>query len=1011
MAKLLNNLNDEQRDAVTYVNGPLLIIAGAGTGKTKVITTKIAWLIEQKRAKPDDILALTFTDKSAQEMEERVDTLLPYGVFDMWISTFHRFCDRALQQHAIDIGLSNDYRLINTTESWLLLKKNLNLLNLNYYRPKGNPTQFIHALLKLFSRLKDENISPEEYHSYAEGLIANHDSTMGDDSSNIEIRRIKETADAYFQYQQLLLDNNFLDFGDLIFYMNKLFVQRPNILKVYQDHFKYILIDEFQDTNLAQYSVIKLLCNEKNMVTVVGDDDQAIYKFRGASVSNILNFKKDFPDSREIVLTKNYRSTQEILDTTYSFIQNNNPDRLEYQLNNPDEYYKQYGALVEKINKKLIATRTDSGNVSLISAADEEEEVAKVIAAIMGLLEKPDTNFNDIALLVRANKTAGAYAKALEAAHIPFIRIAHSGLYRQELIADLIAYSRILFDRADAPSLARVLMSPLCPIETEELLYLTHFAKQKSLPFYEMLSTIRAVPKITEKTAQAIEHLISLMREHTREAFTRSAAEMIIKIITDLKIREYLIDIEQKEPQRGRETIECIKQLIQKAGSFYRMYEDKSLQGFIAHIDLEREAGDSGELEINLQEQGPEAVKVMTIHASKGLEFNYVFIPQLVEGRFPSVNRNDPIELPYELLQTREILPEGNAHIQEERRLLYVGLTRAKKGVFLSAASSYGGKRLKKPSQFLFETGLINKHTSFAKATVSTAEFFNQTSNPRVPKSNTEKSSYPLPQEFTYSKIAAFNTCPLQYKYQFVLCIPHDKGNHRSSFGRTMHNTLFALFKRIKERSQTAQESLFTVNTGEHATNTNPNIALDEIYDIYKNQWIDEWYESQEEKKQYRRAGEKILKEFYERHKDAWPIPWYLEKGFKTTFEGVTIKGRIDRIDKVGDNNGIPLVEIIDYKTGKYKEKLRKDDKIQLLIYQIAMEDKGLKPVNLHYYYLHEDTQESTSFLGNPKEIEKTKSELVETVEKIKRSDFPANPSEFNCKNCDFKNICPFSVV
>src|SRR3990167_6883721 len=645
MSDLLKNLNDEQKNAVTHIKEPLLIIAGAGTGKTTVITNKIAYLIEQKLAKPSEILALTFTDKASEEMAERVDKLLPYGVFDMWISTFHSFCDRILGENGLDIGLPTDYRLMNTTESWLLMKKNLYTLSLEYYRPKGNPTQCIHALLKLFSRLKDENITPEEYHAYAEGLIANQDTTMGDESSKLEMRRIKETADAYFQYEQLLLDNNFLDFGDLIFYVNKLFVQRPNIREKYHKQFKYILIDEFQDTNLAQYNLIKLL-RADNMITVVGDDDQAIYKFRGASVSNILNFKNDFPDSREIVLTKNYRSTQEILDTAYNFIQNNNPDRLEYQLNNPDEYYKQYNALVEKINKKLIATRTDSGNVSLISAADEEEEVAKVIAVIMGLLEKPDTNFNDIALLVRANKTAGAYAKALEAAHIPFIRIANSGLYRQELIADLIAYSRILFDRADAPSLARVLMSPLCPIETEELLYLTHFAKQKSLLFYEMLSTIRAVPKITEKTAQAIEHLISLMREHTREAFTRSAAEMIIKIITDLKIREYLIDIEQKEPQRGRETIECIKQLIQKAGSFYRMYEDKSLQGFIAHIDLEREAGDSGELEINLQEQGPEAVKVMTIHASKGLEFSYVFIPQLVIGRFPSIGRSDLIELP-----------------------------------------------------------------------------------------------------------------------------------------------------------------------------------------------------------------------------------------------------------------------------------------------------------------------------------------------------------------------------
>ncbi|MBI4359732.1 MAG: ATP-dependent helicase, partial [Candidatus Jacksonbacteria bacterium] len=762
--------------------------------------------------------------------------------------------------------------------------------------------------------------------------------------------------------------------------------------------------------NLAQYNLIKLL-RANNMITVVGDDDQAIYKFRGASVSNILNFKNDFPDSSEIVLTKNYRSTQEILNTAYHFIQNNNPDRLEYQLNNPDEYYKQHGALVEKINKKLIATREDSGAVELITARTEAEEVRKVVTAISELLQKPSITYNDIALLVRANKTAESYTEALEAAHIPYIRIANTGLYKQELVADIIAYGRILFDRADAPSLVRVLISPLCAIKTEELLNLTQLAEKKSATFYELLTAIRTLPKISEKTAQTIEHLISLIREHATAAHTLSATELLIKIIADLNVREYLIRLEQENPQKGRETIEYVRQFIEKAGNFGVLYEDKSLQGFINHIDVEREAGDSGRLEENTQEQGPEAVKVMTIHASKGLEFSYVFIPQLVLGRFPSIGRGDLIELPNELLQTREILPEGDAHMQEERRLLYVGLTRAKDGVFLSAAGSYGGKRLKKPSQFLFETGLLKDKNAvtFTESATAVPEFLIQSALPSETKPSGEKFSYPVPQKFSYSQIAAFNTCPLQYKYQFVLRIPQDKGNYRFSFGRTMHNTLLELFKHVKARAQSEQVSLF--GAAASTESANQTISLEEIYDIYKNQWVDEWYEKKEQKEQYYKAGKVILKEFYERHKDAWPNPWYLEKNFTVTFEGITLKGRIDRIDKIGDNNDVPLVEIVDYKTGKYKEKLLKDDKIQLLIYQIALEDQGLKPVNLRYYYLHEDKQGSASFLGKPEEIAKIKNEIVETVEKIKRSDFPASPSVFNCTNCDFKNICPFSAV
>jgi len=292
----LGRLNKEQKQAVTHQDGPLLIVAGAGTGKTTVITERIAWLIEEELAKPEEILALTFTDKAAGEMEERVDKALPYGYTDLWVMTFHAFSERILHTHALDIGVPNDFRLLTQTEQWLLVRANLEKFNLDYYRPLGNPTKFIHALVKHFSRCKDEEIWPEDYLKYTENLRVNldgmeasggkakgkrqkaKDAKEGTEKDNgqkeerkdeSEIKRLEEVANAYHIYQQLLLDNNTLDFGDLINYTLKLFRTRLKILKKYQEQFKYILVDEFQDTNFSQYELVKLLAGEK--VPVYGD--------------------------------------------------------------------------------------------------------------------------------------------------------------------------------------------------------------------------------------------------------------------------------------------------------------------------------------------------------------------------------------------------------------------------------------------------------------------------------------------------------------------------------------------------------------------------------------------------------------------------------------------------------------------------------------------------------------------------------------------------------------------
>ena len=342
MSDILKDLNQEQRQAVTITEGPLLIIAGAGTGKTTVIARRIAYIIEKKLAKPKDILALTFTDKAAQEMEERVDILVPYGFIDTHISTFHAFGDQGLRDHALEIGLSPDFRILTRPEQILFFQQNLFAFDLKYFRPLSNPYKFIDVILTLISRAKDEDVTPDEFLQYAKRLTTK----AKDKEEKTEAGKYLELAQAFAKYEDLKTQAGLLDFGDQVVKTLDLLRNRPKILSGYQDKFKYILVDEYQDTNYAQNELVKLLAKKHKNICVVGDDDQAIYKFRGAAISNILEFKKTYPRAKQVVLTQNFRSTQAILDSAYKLISHNNPDRLEIR---------------NKITKKLKSVKDKRG--------------------------------------------------------------------------------------------------------------------------------------------------------------------------------------------------------------------------------------------------------------------------------------------------------------------------------------------------------------------------------------------------------------------------------------------------------------------------------------------------------------------------------------------------------------------------------------------------------------------------------------------------------------------------
>jgi DNA helicase-2/ATP-dependent DNA helicase PcrA len=369
---LFEGLNEAQASAVMHKDGPLMIVAGAGTGKTTVLTRRYAHLLSQEGISSENILALTFTEKSATEMEDRVLKLLETGTYDFWISTFHGFCQRILEAHALEIGLPNKFRLLTSTDAWLLLKRRMMELPLDHYRPLGNPVKFLRALLQHFSRAKDEDVTPEMYLEFAQNTVLDGDSEF----ITGERKRLQELADVYFAYRKILREEGSLDMNDLIMETLRLFRERPAVLEKYRKQFKYIMVDEFQDTNWAQYEMLKLLCGKERNMTVVGDDDQAIYKFRGASLANILQFRDDFPEAKTVALVENYRSHKEILDVAYRFIKKNDPNRLEVRLADTG------------LSKELKAMRGEGGSVEVIWKKTVEDETEAVAAEIKGSKKK-----------------------------------------------------------------------------------------------------------------------------------------------------------------------------------------------------------------------------------------------------------------------------------------------------------------------------------------------------------------------------------------------------------------------------------------------------------------------------------------------------------------------------------------------------------------------------------------------------------------------------------------------
>ncbi len=979
-SKVLEGLNKQQELAVTHKDGPLLIIAGAGTGKTSVITRRIAWLVEQGMATTDQILALTFTDKAATEMIDRVDQIMPLGYSEISISTFHAFAQSVLKQHALDIGLPSDYKVLNDTQAWMLIQNHLNDFELEYYRPMGNPNKFIHALLDHFDKAKREGVTPEVYLKYAQDLQLATDSTVKSKRKKkveepvvdpAEIQRLTELTNAYHKYQKLILDQGYLDYNDLINYTLQLFKTRPKILNQYREQYKYILVDEFQDTDLAQYELVKLLASPLNNVTVVGDDDQSIYKFRGASISNILKFEDDYPGSVKVTLVDNYRSGQAILDFAYDFIQQNNPERLETKL---------------KISKKLLSHKDEAGLINVIHSETVHDEAVAIADRICSLMEKENFTYNDFAILVRANDHADPILAELTKRTIPYTYVANRGLYKKPFILDLLAYLKLLDNYHESESLFRVLTLKKFRIPSHDLIAITQATKRKALSVYEVIKQIPILIKISEEGQKKLTELLALLEKHTSMARNTHCTQVIIKILEDTDI---LNDLTQHSNERS-EDIMLLRKFYAKAQAFEADSDDKTVKGFLGLIRLELMAGNTGELAFD-SNIGPETVKVMTIHSSKGLEFKCVFIINMVDARFPSRDRKEQIELPKSLVN--EIFSEGDVHLMEERRLFYVGITRAKQLLFLTWADNYGGTTNKKPSRFLIETKL-EAESSRARATGEV--LFKKAPTLPLP----QPSVFAVPDSFSWTSISSFLKCPLEFKYKYLYQIPWP-GNGYTSFGSSIHKTIQVFSKLLIQMSSAKQNDLFGKTTKDKFIYP----PLKKLYEIYEQNWNDDWYASKTDQQSFKDRGYRLLENYYNYLTSHGLIPKETEKFFKLKLGDYKYVGVMDCIFENPDGS----ISIVDYKTSqKARKKLEKVDKKQLLGYQLAAQDYFKKKVqNLSYWDL-EDLSSVIEFVGTDEEIDTIKTEFQENineiVEAIKTNSF-AELDQKKSHDCEFREL------
>lgn len=607
-------LNKEQYEGAITVDGQVLILAGAGSGKTRVLTYRMAHMIEDLEIKPWSILAITFTNKAAKEMKERVESLVGEKANEMWISTFHSTCVRILRREIDKLGYKSSFTIYDTSDQKTLLKECMKALNIN------DKDITLQEIMGKIGRAKDNMRTPESYMREFEHHF-----------------REKKIADVYQMYQKRLKENNALDFDDLIFKTVELFKSHPDVLEFYQNKFKYIMVDEYQDTNGAQYEFVKLLAKKYKNICVVGDDDQCIYAWRGADVTNILDFEKDYPDCKVIKLEQNYRSKGNILEAANVVIVNNS----------------------RRKNKALRTEQESGSKIKIYRAYSDKEEADFVARQILEIKSKDKYENKDFAVLYRTNAQSRIFEETFRRRGIAYKIVGGTKFYDRKEIKDMLAYLKVLINPQDDISIKRIINVPKRSIGDATVNKVQEFADSYELNLWDALQEVRTIPTLTARNCSSLERFTELMDNFMIMSETMPVS-MLIETI--LKETGYLEELKKSNEIEDKSRIENLQELVSDAVDFEKNSEDKSLMAYLEKVSLVQDTEDP-------EKEQENAVVLMTIHSAKGLEFPNVFMVGMENGLFPSMSDLDKED-----------------QMEEARRLCYVGITRAKETLYMTSS-------------------------------------------------------------------------------------------------------------------------------------------------------------------------------------------------------------------------------------------------------------------------------------------------------------------------------------
>ena len=632
---IYEKLKPMQQEAVYHTQGPLLILAGAGSGKTRVLTHRIAYLIDEYDVNPWNILAITFTNKAAGEMRERVDQIVGFGAEQIWVSTFHSMCVRILRRFADHLGYDRNFVIYDTDDQKHVIKEICKRLNVDTKIHKER------TILSAISSAKNEMIDANTYAL----------NSAGDFSK-------KKIAEAYAEYEKILYKNNAMDFDDLLVKTVEVLRNNEDVLNYYQERFKYIMVDEYQDTNTVQFRLVSLLAGKYRNLCVVGDDDQSIYKFRGANIYNILNFEKEYPDAKVIKLEQNYRSTQNILDAANSVIRNNKGRK----------------------EKRLWTSNEEGEKIFFNQYQNEYDEAFQVVDEIYRNVSMGKAKYNDFAILYRTNAQSRVLEEKFIARSIPYKVVGGINFYQRKEIKDILAYLKTIDNGKDDLSVQRIINVPKRGIGATSLSKMMEYAQARDLSLFDALDCCDDIPRLG-KTADKIKGFVNMIDVFRAQSEYISLAELLTNILEETG---YIKELEAEDSDQAAVRIENIDELMNKIIAYEDEEEEPTLSGFLENVALVADIDSLNESE--------DYVVLMTLHSAKGLEFPYVYMTGMEDGLFPSymtIVNDDPDE------------------IEEERRLCYVGITRAQKRLSLTYAKSRmvrGSTQYNKVSRFVRET-------------------------------------------------------------------------------------------------------------------------------------------------------------------------------------------------------------------------------------------------------------------------------------------------------------------